>query len=74
MFAVGLLWAGLVPSAAALHDRRLIEVPTVTSEVMVSAGRKPTEVSWTLRCSGLDNPITGGAPYSSTHAVPHAPQ
>ena len=28
------------------------------------------EVSWSLTCDGLSAPITGGAPYSETHAVP----
>ena len=28
------------------------------------------EVSWELTCNGLPAPITGGSPYSATHAVP----
>ena len=28
------------------------------------------EVSWELSCDGLSAPITGGSPYSATHAVP----
>ena len=28
------------------------------------------EVSWELSCDGLPAPITGGSPYSATHAVP----
>ena len=57
------------PSAAALHDRRLSEVPTVASEVIVSAGSYPSEITWSLACEGLTTTITGGAPYSATHTV-----
>ena len=42
--------------------------PFVSSELTVSSGLWPSEVSWSLACEGL-NPITGGAPYSATHGV-----
>ena len=34
----------------------------------MSAGSYPNEISWSLACNGAE-PITGGAPYSATHAV-----
>ena len=43
----------------------------VSREVItVSAGSKPTEVSWSLACDDLDYPITGGANYVSTTELP----
>ena len=45
-------------------------VANFTSEVIVTSGSYPNEVSWSLACDGLRSPITGGAPYSATHTVP----
>jgi len=42
----------------------------VNREVTVSAGSKPAEVSWSLDCDRLNYPITGGADYLSTPAIP----
>ena len=42
----------------------------VNREVTVSAGSKPAEVSWSLACDRLNHPITGGADYLSTPAIP----
>ena len=38
--------------------------------IAVSGGTYPDEVTWSLVCDGLADPITGGAPYTATHAVP----
>ena len=40
------------------------------SEISVTDESYNNEVSWALTCDGLSAPITGGAPYSTTHAVP----
>ena len=42
----------------------------VNRQVTVSAGSWPAEVSWSLACDGLNYPITGGANYLSTPAIP----
>jgi hypothetical protein len=39
-------------------------------EITVSAGSYPSEVSWSLACDGLDDPMTGGANYDSTTELP----
>lgn len=54
----------------------LLQLPMVISEITVSRGLYPEEdndVSWSLACDGLLDPIEGGAPYSATHAVPPGP-
>ena len=38
--------------------------------VIVTEDTYNDEVSWELSCDGLPAPITGGSPYSATHAVP----
>ena len=48
-------------------------LPMIVSEVTVSSGFYPREISWSLACDGLADPITGGAPYSKMHAVPPGP-
>ena len=40
------------------------------SAVSVTADTYPAEVSWELTCGGLSAPVSGGSPYSETHAVP----
>ena len=49
---------------------RALSETSVSSEITVDGGTWQSEVSWSLFCEGLDSPITGGAPYSATHAVP----
>ena len=44
--------------------------PLIASVVEVSGGDWAPAVSWSLPCDGLADPITGGAPYAKTHAVP----
>ena len=44
------------------------EVATVASLISVSGGSYPSEVSWTLTCTGACAPITGGAPHESDEA------
>ena len=44
--------------------------PLIASVVKVSGGSYQEEVSWSLACDGLADPITGGAPYEAMHAVP----
>ena len=43
--------------------------PFVPSEVVVSPGFFPSEVTWVLDC-GLGTPITGSAPYAAFHLAP----
>jgi len=44
--------------------------PMVRSDVRVTRGQFPTDVSWVLKCDGLSDPIAGGARYFKTHKVP----
>ncbi|EOD22904.1 hypothetical protein EMIHUDRAFT_195332 [Emiliania huxleyi CCMP1516] len=44
--------------------------PFVTSMIEVGGGSWQGEVSWSLACDGLADPITDGAPYEAMHAVP----
>ena len=46
----------------------------VSSQVTVTEGVFPDEVSWNLTCTGPSGEVdsfTGGAPYSAPHEVPH---
>ena len=43
--------------------------PLVRSDISVTDDTYNWEVSWELTCDGLSAPITGGSPYSATHAV-----
>ena len=40
------------------------------TQILVTGDDKNSQVSWELTCDGLAVPITGGAPYSATHAMP----
>ena len=40
------------------------------SEITVTAGAWPSEVSWKLSCSGLDSSIMGGANYLAANQIP----
>ena len=42
----------------------------MASAIGVTGGSDPSEVSWTLTCSGTCAPITGGAPYDAAHMLP----
>ena len=43
--------------------------PASPSEISVTDDTYNYEVSWELTCDGLPAPITGGSPYSATHAA-----
>ena len=43
--------------------------PASPSEISVTEDTYNYEVSWELTCDGLPAPITGGSPYSATHAA-----
>ena len=58
---------GLLSSLRCVWAEHAVGVP---SDIRVRGGSFPHEVSWSLACDSLSAPITGGAPYSATHAVP----
>ena len=47
-----------------------LSMEALVVRVTVSPGSFPSEVSWSLACDGLDDPITGGANYLDAPGIP----